>query len=65
MRKFIKDKPFPYPVLLDPQESVAGSLGIFALPTLLVIDKKGKVFYFESGLADSDTLRKLIKQAGA
>jgi cytochrome c biogenesis protein CcmG, thiol:disulfide interchange protein DsbE len=65
VKKFLKDKPFPYPVLLDPKESVAGNLGVLALPTLLVIDKKGKISYFQSGIADGDTLRQLIKQAGA
>ena len=65
VKKFLKDKPFPYPVLLDPKESVSGDLGVLALPTLLVIDKKGKISYFQSGIADGDTLRQLIKQAGA
>jgi thiol-disulfide isomerase/thioredoxin len=65
VKKFLADKPFPYPVLLDPKESVAGDLGVLALPTLLVIDKKGKISYFQSGVADGDTLRQLIKQAGA
>ncbi|HEV7786959.1 MAG TPA: TlpA disulfide reductase family protein [Thermoanaerobaculia bacterium] len=65
VKQFLKGKPFPYPVLLDPKQSVATDLGVLALPTLLVIDKKGKVAYFQSGVADGDTLRQLIKQAGA
>jgi len=31
----------------------------------MVVDKKGKVAYFEAGIADGDTLRKIIKKAGA
>jgi cytochrome c biogenesis protein CcmG/thiol:disulfide interchange protein DsbE len=65
VKQFLKGKPFPYPVLLDPKQSVATDLGVLALPTLLVIDKKGKISYFQSGVADGDTLRQLIKQAGA
>ncbi len=65
VKKFLKDKPFPYPVLMDPSEEISSDLGIFALPTLLVVDKKGKVSYFESGIADGDTLRQIIKKAGA
>jgi len=65
VKKFLKTKPFPYPVLVDPQDSVTSNLGVYALPTLLVVDKKGKVAYFQSGLADGDTLRDLIKKAGA
>jgi thiol-disulfide isomerase/thioredoxin len=64
VRKFLKEKPFPYPVLLDPEQTVATRMGIFALPTLLVVDKKGRVSYLQSGIADGDTLRALIKQAG-
>jgi cytochrome c biogenesis protein CcmG, thiol:disulfide interchange protein DsbE len=64
VKSFLKNKPFPYPVLLDPKDAVASNLGVFALPTLLVVDRKGKVAYFESGLADGDTLREVIKKAG-
>lgn len=64
VKSFLKDKPFPYPVLLDPKD-VASNLGIHALPTLLVVDRKGRVAFFQSGLADADTLRKVIKKAGA
>ena len=39
-------------------------LGVVALPTLMVIDKKGKITYFQAGLADGATLRKILKQAG-
>ena len=38
-----RSKPFPYPVLLDPESQVSGNLGVYALPTLMVIDKKGKI----------------------
>jgi cytochrome c biogenesis protein CcmG/thiol:disulfide interchange protein DsbE len=65
VKGFLKKKPFPYPVLLDPNDSVATTLGVLALPTLLVVDKKGRVSYFEAGIADGDTLRALIKKAGA
>lgn len=63
VRKFVKEKPFPYPVLLDPEDEVSSSLGVLALPTLIVVDKKGKISYVHSGLADADTVRKAIKAA--
>ena len=65
VKKFLKEKPFPYPVLLDANQETAGKLGVFALPTLLVVDKKGNVSYIQSGIADGDTLRQLIKKAGS
>lgn len=65
VKKFLKATPFPYPVLLDPTQATAEKLGIAALPTLLVVDKKGGVAYFQAGVADGDTLREIIKKAGA
>jgi thiol-disulfide isomerase/thioredoxin len=64
VRRFLEKKPMPYPVLLDPGE-VSGDLGVYALPSLLVIDKKGVVTFFQQGLVDDATLRKILKQAGA
>ena len=64
VRSFLKDKPFPYPVLLDPEDKVSTRLQVLQLPTLLVIDKTGKVSYFQAGIADAPTVRKILKQAG-
>jgi len=65
VKKYLAKKPFPYPVLLDSNQAVSADIGVMALPTLLVVDKKGKVAYLQSGLADGDTLRAVIKKAGA
>jgi len=64
VRSFLKRKPFPYPVLLDPEDRVSTELGILSLPTLLVIDRTGKVRYFDAGVLDAPSLRKILKQAG-
>jgi cytochrome c biogenesis protein CcmG/thiol:disulfide interchange protein DsbE len=65
VKKFLKDKPFPYPVLLDSEQKVATQMAVFALPTLMVVDKKGKISYLQGGIADGDSLRALIKKAGS
>jgi thiol-disulfide isomerase/thioredoxin len=64
VRQFLKNKPIPYTVLMDPHD-VAGQFGINALPTLMVIDKKGKLAFLEAGLTDGDTIRRILRQAGA
>ncbi len=64
VKNYIKNKPFPYPVLLDP-DGVSDDLGVFALPTLLIIDTRGKVAFFEPGIADADMIKKILAQAGA
>lgn len=64
VRSFLKSKPMPYPVLLDPEDRVSSKLGVVGLPTLMVIDKKGQVTFFQTGVADGATIRKVLKQAG-
>jgi thiol-disulfide isomerase/thioredoxin len=61
---FVKSKPFPYPVLLDPESQVSSSFGIYALPTLMVVDKKGNIALLKSGVVDGPTLRQALKDAG-
>ena len=65
VRDFLAENPSPYPVLLDPEDTLSADLGIVALPTLLVVDRAGKVAYFNFGLSDADTLRQKLTQAGA
>jgi thiol-disulfide isomerase/thioredoxin len=64
VRSFLKSNPYPYPVLLDVDGKISDDLGINALPTLLVVDKKGSVRYLQPGLADGDTIKRIIREAG-
>ncbi len=64
VRSFLKRRPIPYPVLLDPEDKVSSRMGVMALPTLIVIDKAGKVSYTNAGITEESTLRKILKQAG-
>lgn len=63
--RFVADNPFPYPVLIDPQDTLSYELGIVGLPTLMVVDRKGEVVYFEPGVIDGDALRRILADAGA
>jgi thiol-disulfide isomerase/thioredoxin len=65
VREFLKSKPAPYPTLVDPEDEISVRLNIQALPTLMVVDKTGKIAYFHAGITYGDTLRQLIKKAGA
>ena len=62
---FVKSNPFPYPILLDPQDQVSTKLGLNALPTLMVIDRQGQVIYMDAGVMDRPHLEKLFEKAGA
>jgi cytochrome c biogenesis protein CcmG/thiol:disulfide interchange protein DsbE len=64
VRSFMKDNPHVgIPVLLDPESKVSDALGVQGLPTLMVVDRKGRVMVFHTGLTDGPTLQHIIQQA--
>lgn len=65
VRRFVAANPFPYPVLLDPEDELSWELGIHALPTLMVIDRAGAVSFVHTGVVDEDELRRVLAKAGA
>jgi cytochrome c biogenesis protein CcmG, thiol:disulfide interchange protein DsbE len=65
VKRFAAKSPFDYPVLLDPEDSVALKLKIEALPTLVVLDREGKISAFQEGLVDAALLRDELARAGA
>lgn len=65
VRRFVAANPFPYPVLLDPADELSYQLGVAALPTLMVIDREGRVTYFDAGVLEADQIRRILDDAGA
>jgi len=65
VEEFVKENPFPYPVLLDPDDSVSAQVGLIALPTLMVVDTQGEVIYLEAGVAGKSQVEELLEKAGA
>ena len=65
VRGYVDKDPFPYPVLLDPQEELMDRYQILGLPTVMVIDRQGRVSYLRTGLTDVPTLRRELAKAGA
>jgi thiol-disulfide isomerase/thioredoxin len=65
VRRFVERNPFPYPVLIDPEDRLSADLGIIALPTLMVIDREGQLVYFNHGVVEEESLRRLLAEAGA
>jgi thiol-disulfide isomerase/thioredoxin len=63
VREYVTKKPFPYPVLLDPEEQLMGRYRIFGLPTVMVVDRGGQVSFLRTGLTDVPTLRREIAKA--
>ena len=64
VREFIEKRPYPYPVLIDPEDQLSLDLGIYVLPTIMVIDREGTVAYIEPGVSTAETLRRVLYEAG-
>ncbi len=64
VERFVERQPFTYPVLLDPEETLGASLEVYALPTVVVVDKDGHIRFHQPGLADAGTLRKVLSDLG-
>lgn len=50
---FMKAKRVAYPVLFDRDGKVARSYGILGIPTYVLLDRQGKVLYFDNELPPS------------
>jgi peroxiredoxin len=65
VREFVAEHPYPYPVLVDPEDSLSPRLGILGLPTLVVVDRAGGVVFRNTGLVDRRTIEQALARAGA
>ncbi len=65
VREYVERTPFPYPVLLDPQDTLGQRYQVIGLPTVMIIDRRGVVSFLETGLSDVARLRHALKTAGA
>ena len=65
VREFVTESPFPYPVLLDPEDSLSRRYNIYGLPTVMIVNRQGEISFLETGLSDTHTLRAALAEAGA
>jgi thiol-disulfide isomerase/thioredoxin len=65
VQRHVDEKPFGYPVLLDPEEEVMRGAELSGLPTLLVLNPLGEVSYISVGLTGASVVRGAIEEARA
>ena len=63
VRGYVEKTPFSYPVLLDPEAEVMEAAGLYALPTLLVLDPRGDLSYISVGITGASVVRNAIEEA--
>ncbi len=61
VRQFVEKRPFPYPVLMDPADEVSVLLGIYGLPTVMVLNPRGEVAFLRTGVSPERDLRALLE----
>lgn len=60
VRDFVAERPFPYQVLLDPDDYFAINYGVFVLPTIVVVDREGEVHYAHEGISTAERLIEVV-----
>jgi thiol-disulfide isomerase/thioredoxin len=65
VERYVAKNAFPYPVLMDPEERLGVDLAIYALPTVMVLDRAGRIAYLRAGISDRPTLTDALSAAGA
>lgn len=64
VERYVADHAFPYPVLMDPEERMAQALEIYVLPTVMVLDREGRISYLHLGISDRPALVAALAGAG-
>ena len=65
VQKHVDEKPFGYPVLLDPERKMMETAEISAIPTLFILNPLGELSYVSIGVTGRTALRKAIEEARA
>jgi thiol-disulfide isomerase/thioredoxin len=68
MDEFLKDVPVSFPILLDPANGVSKLYNVSAMPSTVIVDRKGNVRYIHQGYKPGDEgkyqdmIRQLIRE---
>ncbi|MDP2324650.1 MAG: TlpA disulfide reductase family protein [Gammaproteobacteria bacterium] len=57
MSAFLKDVPVSFPILLDPANGVSKLYNVSAMPSTVIVDRKGNIRYIHQGYQPGDESR--------
>lgn len=63
VREFVAASPFAYPVLLDPAQALSARYGIYALPTVMILDAEQRIVYSHMGVSTGTQIAAAIERA--
>ena len=55
VRQFLEEHPYPFTILLDPEDTLALRLEVMALPTTLIVDRQERIALQQIGSYDWDS----------
>ncbi len=55
VRQFLEEHPYPFTILLDPEDTLSQRLDVRALPTTLIVDRQGRIALQQLGSYDWDS----------
>jgi peroxiredoxin len=64
VKGFLAKNPYTMPILLDPKGEAARLYQAYAIPTLVVIGKDGKISSYFTGVREENVLREALAKAG-
>jgi len=62
VQAFIDKNPMPIPVLLDTEGGVGDRFGVVALPTVIVLERNGRIAFRHEGITGRDVLRGILEK---
>jgi thiol-disulfide isomerase/thioredoxin len=63
VRQFVAAAPFEYAVLMDPQQELSDRYGVYALPTVMVLDGEQRIVFSNTGIAGGEQVASAIRRA--
>ena len=55
VRQFLEEHPYPFTILLDPEDTLTLRLEVMALPTTYIVDRQGRIALQQLGSYDWDS----------
>ncbi len=49
VRQFLEEHPYPFTILLDPEDTLSLRLKVIALPTTFIVDRQGRIAFQQLG----------------
>ena len=63
VRTFVDKSPFPYPVLIDPDDLLSIELGVYVLPTVMILDQDQRITFSNMGVSTGTQVSGAIQRA--